>query len=105
MRQWHVEHVEKTILKYAKGLSADANSWDRRNHKKYGSFTNICRQIEYDIHHGVTNEELLAIISRMRNHSSFKMLRRDADSMERLSKLEEHFGRSNPILQSWSIRR
>ena len=104
MRQWHVEHMEKTILKYAKGLSADANSWEKRNHKKYGGFTNICRQVEYDIQHGVTNEELLAIISKIRSHSSFWTLRKDVASMERLSSLEGHFTRPKEIMPQWSYK-
>ena len=105
MRQWHIEHMEKTILKYTKGLSADANSWEKRNHKKYGSFTNICRQLEYDIQHGVTNEELQDIISKIRSHSSFRTLRKDAESMERLSRLEEYFTRPNAVVASWSFKR
>ena len=105
MREWHAEHMEKTILKYTKGLSADASSWEKRNQKKYGSFTNICRQVEYDIQHGVTNEELLGVIAKIRHHSSFRLLRKDADSMERLSKLEEHFTRPKAVVTPWSYRR
>ncbi|MCC2648119.1 MAG: hypothetical protein K0R16_922 [Nitrososphaeraceae archaeon] len=49
MREWHVEHMEKTVVKYVKGLSENASGWEKRNHKKYGSLANICRQIDYDI--------------------------------------------------------
>jgi hypothetical protein len=48
MREWHVEHMEKTVVKYVKGLSENASGWEKRNHKKYGRLTNICRQIDYD---------------------------------------------------------
>jgi hypothetical protein len=27
MREWHIEHMEKTIIKFVTGLSANANSW------------------------------------------------------------------------------
>lgn len=27
MREWHVEHMEKTIVKYVKGLSENASGW------------------------------------------------------------------------------
>jgi hypothetical protein len=31
MREWHVKHMEKTIIKFVTGISADANRWDRIN--------------------------------------------------------------------------
>src|SRR3989441_13217476 len=105
MRQWHVEHMEKTILKYAKGLSADANSWEKRNHKKYGGFTNICRQGEYEIQHGVTKQELLAIFSKNRSHSSFRTLKKDEASMERVSGFEGHFPRPKGIKPHGSYKK
>lgn len=101
MRQWHVEHMQKTILKYVKGLSADANAWERRNHKKYGSITNICRQIEYDMRHGVTKDEVLASFSKIHTHSSYQTLRKDNDSMGRLSEIEEHFTAPKAIMPRW----
>jgi len=30
MREWHIEHMEKTIIKFVTGLSANANSWEKR---------------------------------------------------------------------------
>ena len=101
MRQWHVEHMQKTVLKYVRGLSADASSWERRNHKKYGNVTHVCRQIEYDMRHGVTKEEVVASLSKFHTHRSFRMLRRDSDSMARLSEIEEHFTTSKIILPRW----
>ena len=101
MRQWHVEHMQKTILKYVKGLSADANAWERRNHKKYGSITNVCRQIEYDMRHGVTKEEILASLSKIHTHSSYQALRKDFNSMGRLSEIEGHFSNQKAVLPSW----
>lgn len=93
--------MQKIILKYVKGLSPDANSWEKRNHKKYGSLTNVCRQIEYDKKHGVTNEEIVASISKIHNDSSFQALRRDGGSMGRLSEIEEHFTRPKVIVPRW----
>ncbi len=83
--------MQKTVLKYVKGLSADANSWERKNHKKYGSLTNVCRQIEYDMRHGVTKDEIFASFSKIHTHSSYQALRRDSSSMDRLSEIEGHF--------------
>jgi hypothetical protein len=101
MRQWHLEHMQKTILKYVKGLSVDANSWERRNHKKYGNITNVCRQIEYDMRHGVTKEEVLASFLKIRNHSSHRELRRDSSSMGRLTEIEEHFTAPKTAMPLW----
>jgi hypothetical protein len=91
MKQWHAEHMEKTILKYVKGLAVDASSWEKRNHKKYGSLTHICRQIEYDIKHGVTDEEVSLMLRKVRQHSSFSELRKTEESMTRLKEIEIHF--------------
>ena len=30
MKQWHVEHMEKTIVRFVTGLSQDASAWERR---------------------------------------------------------------------------
>lgn len=35
MRDWHLEHVEKVILRYINGLSDDASSFEKRNFRKY----------------------------------------------------------------------
>ena len=93
--------MQKTILKYVNGLSADANSWEKRNHKKYGNIANVCRQIEYDMRHGVTKDDLLASFSKIRTHSSYQTLRKDGDSMFRLSEIEEHFTKPKPTIPSW----
>jgi hypothetical protein len=93
--------MQKTVLKYVKGLSADANSWERRNHKRYGSLSNIRRQIEYDMKHGVTRDEIFAFLSRINHHSSFRVLRLDAPSMGRLSEIEEHFTTPKVSIPAW----
>lgn len=91
MREWHVKHMEKTVLKFVKGLSENATVWERRNHKKYGSLQNTCRQIEYDLKHGVTFEELQATIYKIQSHASFRGIRKDDASMDRLSSIEKYF--------------
>jgi hypothetical protein len=91
MKQWHAEHMEKTVLKYVKGLAVDASSWEKRNHKKYGSLNQICRQIEYDIKHGVTDEEVSSMLRKVRQHSSFSQVRIVEGSIQRLGEIEGHF--------------
>lgn len=101
MREWHLEHVNKTVLKYVEGLSATATSWEKRNHRKYGGLTSVCRQIEYDMKHGVTKEEVMASFSRMRTHPSFLHLRGDDPAKVRLSEIEAVFTAPKPNPQRW----
>ncbi len=99
MREWHVEHMEKTVVKYVKGLSENASGWEKRNHKKYGSLTNICRQIEYDIKHGVSSEQVSSIFHKVRNDSSFADLRKGNGSIKRLDEVENRF--TQPKVINW----
>ncbi|MDQ4066300.1 MAG: hypothetical protein M3114_01790 [Thermoproteota archaeon] len=94
--------MEKTVVKYVKGLSENASGWEKRNHKKYGSLANICRQIEYDIKHGVSSEQITSIFERIRNDSSFSTLRKGNGSMERLAEIENQFSKPKIRASQWS---
>lgn len=91
LREWHVEHMKKTVIKFVTGLSPDASSWQRRRHKKYNKLTNICKGISYDIKHGVTNEEVISFMDEVRNNSSFHGLRKVNGSIDRLDEIEKEF--------------
>lgn len=91
LREWHVEHMKKTVVKYITGLSPDASSWQKRQHKKYNKLANIRRGISYDIKHGVTNEEVLSFMDEVRDGSSFSDLRRVDGSKGRLNEVKQHF--------------
>jgi hypothetical protein len=99
MKEWHVEHMEKTVVKYVKGLSENASGWEKRNHKKYGSLTHICRQIEYDIKHGATRDQVISMFYRVRNDSTFANLREGNGSMDRLNEVESRF--TQPKIINW----
>jgi hypothetical protein len=101
MKEWHVEHMQKTVVKYVKGLSANASGWEKRNHKKYGGLANMCRQIEYDIKHGVALEQVLDMFHKVRNDSSFSELRKGTGSMERLAEVETHFTQPKTVEPRW----
>jgi hypothetical protein len=88
MREWHVEHMEKTVVKYVKGLSENASGWEKRNHKKYGSLANICRQVT-------------SLFERIRNDSSFSTLRKGNGSMERLAEIESQFNKPQIRMPQW----
>ena len=91
--------MEKTVVKYVKGLSENASGWEKRNNKKYGSLAKICRQIEYDVKHGATSEQVTSMFSRVRNDSSFANLREANGSMKRLDEVESHFAK--PKIVAW----
>ena len=97
MRQWHVEHMEKTLMKFITGLSEDASSWQKRQHKKYATLTNTCRNINYDIKHGVTNEEVLIFLNKVRKHPSFSNILTKHGSLERLDEVEKYFASDNEV--------
>ena len=91
MREWHVEHMEKTIVKFVTGLSENASSWQRRQHKRYGTITHCCRQINYDVKHGVTNEEVLSFLQEIRLDSSYSSTQNNVGSVGRLDELEMRY--------------
>ena len=91
MREWHVKHMEKTVVKFVTGLSENASRWEKRQNKRYGRITNVCRQIGYDIKQGATTEQVLLILQKIRNDSSFSSLQKNDGSMERLNELDKHF--------------
>jgi hypothetical protein len=91
MREWHVGHMEKTIIKFVTGLSVNASRWEKRQDKRYGGFTNVCKQIGYDIKHGATIEQVLLLLQKIRNDSSFSSLQEKDGSMQRLKELDNHF--------------
>lgn len=101
MREWHVKHMEKIIVKFVTGLSENATMWEKRQNKRYGRITNVCRQIGYDIKQGVTNEQVLLLLQEIRNDSSFSNLRMKEGSMERLDAVEKHFMPSKEKIYLW----
>jgi hypothetical protein len=88
LREWHFEHMKKTVLKFVTGISDDAPSWQKRQHKKYNKISNIRKGISYDIKHGVTNEEVLSFIDEVREDASFSDLRRVDGSEGRLNEIK-----------------
>ena len=91
MREWHVEHMEKIVIKFVTGLSESATNWEKRQNKRYGRISTVCRQIGYDIKQGATNEQVLLFLQKIRNDSSFCSLRMNSGSIERLNEVEKHF--------------
>lgn len=100
MREWHIQHMEKTVIKYITGLTENATAWEKRQHRRYGGITRVYRQINYDIKHGVTNEEVLELLEAIKNDSSYLNLRNDANCMNRLAEIESLFVHATQSLAS-----
>jgi hypothetical protein len=83
--------MEKTVLKFVTGLSPTATAWEKKIHKRYGKLPNVCRQINYDIKQGATNDQVLLFLQKIRNDSSFSVLRASSGSLDRLEELENEF--------------
>jgi hypothetical protein len=92
MREWHFEHMRKTIVKYVFGLSEEekGSSWKQKQHKKYGgNLTNVRRNINFDKKHGVTKEEVAEFLDKVQYDSSFSDLRKREGTNERIMELQQ----------------
>ena len=101
MMEWHVKHLEKVVLKFVTGLAENATSWEKRMNKRYGRINNVARQINYDIKQGATYDQVLLLLQRIRNDSSFSSLRDNNGSLERLGELEKYFQQRPVETKSW----
>jgi nicotinic acid mononucleotide adenylyltransferase len=91
LKDWHFEHMQKTIVKFISGLSEleSVSSWKKRQHKKYsGNIGYVRRSIQFDIKHGVTGEEVITFLDKVRNDISFSDVRKSAGSGERIDNLQ-----------------
>lgn len=95
IRDWHVKHMERTLVKFVTGLSDDSSNWERRMNKKYGRLTRVCKRIEYDIKHGVTSKQVYSFLQLLRTESTFSEIRAHDGSMERLNEIQGYFTESS----------
>jgi hypothetical protein len=76
MKEWHLENMKKTIVKYVTGLSENTTSYQKRQHKKYsGNLANVHRNIDFDMRHGVEIQEVLVFLDKVRNAPEFSNIR------------------------------
>jgi hypothetical protein len=92
MRDWHVKHMQDTIVKYLTGLSENASRFERRLNKKYGGLINVRKRIDYDVKHGVTRQKVIVFFRRVRTDPLFSELRKNDGFEDRLYQLESNFG-------------
>ena len=101
MKDWHLEHVEKVIIRFVKGISPDASSFEKRNYKKYSTVSSCAKQIEYDIKHGVTMDEVLNVVRRIRHEKQFKDLQKSPESLQRLDEIERQISSPKKVATTW----
>jgi hypothetical protein len=92
MKEWHFAHMQKTIFKYVSGLTETekGSPWKVKQHKKYGgNLGNVRRNINFDIKHGVTREEVIAFLDKVLNDPSFSNTRKIAGSIDRIKELQQ----------------
>ena len=91
MRDWHVKHMQDTIVKYLTGLPESASRWQKRMYKQYGNLTQVNKRIDYDIKHGVEKQEVLDFLELVKTDESYSELRKANDFCYRLDTLEAGF--------------
>ena len=88
MKDWQIKQMENTVIKHVKGLSPDATRYQKKMHYKYGGIVKILRYIEYDKKHGVTNDDVSAIVEKLRSDSSYEEIRGNEGYLDRLKEIE-----------------
>ena len=98
MREWHIKHMEQTIVKFVRGLSENATRWEVRLDKKYGKISNVIKRVDYDVKHGVTNEQVVSFLQLVRTDSNYLEVMDCIGSLQRLDDLQAYYKESSPQL-------
>ena len=102
MRDWHVKHMEQTLIRFVRGLSENASRWEVKLNNKYGKIGRVRKRIDYDIKHGVTSQEVLTFLELIRTESIYCDIRSCAGSMERLNELHSCYKEIPQLFNNWS---
>lgn len=103
MRDWHVKHMEQTLVRFITGLSENATTWEKSLNKKYGRIGKVCKRLEYDIRHGVEKKQVYSFLQSIRTDPSFSDVRNHEGSMIRLDEIQEYFKKS-PEYDLWQVK-
>ena len=103
MREWHVKHMEQTVVRFVRGLSDDASRWEVKLNNKYGKISKVIKRIDYDVKHGVTNEQVFSFLHLMQTDSLYSEVMGCAGSTERLNELQSYYKESSPQSFNWNI--
>lgn len=102
MRDWHVKHMEQTLIRFVRGLSENASRWEVKLNNKYGKIGRVRKRIDYDIKHGVTNEEVFTFLELIRTESIYNDVRSPEGSMDRLNELQSYYKEIPQLYNNWN---
>jgi hypothetical protein len=88
--------MERTVIRFVRGLSENATRWEVRLNNKYGKISKVIRRIDYDVKHGVTNEQVFSFLQLMRTDSVYLEVMACDGSTERWNELESYYKASSP---------
>jgi hypothetical protein len=91
MREWHVKHMEQTVVRFVRGLSDNATRWEVKLNNKYGKISKVIKRIDYDVKHGVTNEQVFLFLQLMKTNSIYLEVMSSEGSTERLNELQSYY--------------
>lgn len=97
MREWHVEHMQKTIIKYISGISDTMSLLQARQYMKYYNISNVQKTLYYDTNHGVMKEDIFLFIEKVRSDPSYYVLQSNKLAMEKLRNIEKYVYSENRI--------
>jgi hypothetical protein len=80
--------MQETIVKYLTGLPENASRWQKKLNKKYGNLTQVTKRIQYDLKHGVEQQEVVAFLALIKTDQSYFELRNTSGFAYRLYSLE-----------------
>lgn len=96
-KEWHLENMKKTVVKYVTGLLDNATLGEKQHRKKYsGNLAWVHKRVTTDIKHGVTVAEILDFLDRIRSSNEFADIRNKEGSLERLDLVKIHFSTPMP---------
>jgi hypothetical protein len=89
LKEWHIEHMKKTIVKFITGLSDNPTKWETRQNKKYNNIYFVQKGLAHDIKHGVSNSEIQMFLQKIDSDSSFMDLRNKEGFRKRFLEIED----------------
>jgi hypothetical protein len=96
--------MEQTATRFVKGLSDDASRWEVKLNNKYGKIGKVIKRIDYDVKHGVTNEQVFSFLQLMRTDSVYFEVMACEGSTERLNELQSNYSETSPQLSfNWDV--
>jgi len=66
----------------------------KKMYKRYFGLNNVFRRLEYDLKHGVINNELVLFLRMIKIEASYLDLRKINGALNRLNDIEIHFSQS-----------